>query len=82
MAFIPLEIPPGVYRNGTDYQGANRWRDASLVRWRNGSLRPIGGWSERADVSTNVTMAPRKLHTWVDNSFNSNIAQIDLLVWL
>ena len=74
MALIPLEIQPGIYRNGTDFQGANRWRDASLVRWRNGSLRPIGGWSERADVSANVTVAPRKLHTWVDNDFNSNIA--------
>ena len=31
MALIQLQIPPGVYRNGTDLESANRWRDASLV---------------------------------------------------
>ena len=34
--FMPLEIPPGVRRGGTDLQSAGRWRDANLVRWREG----------------------------------------------
>ena len=29
MALIDLNIPPGVYRNGTDLQAQGRWRDAS-----------------------------------------------------
>jgi hypothetical protein len=46
MPLIPLKLPPGVYRNGTDFDSSNRWRDANLVRWTDGSLRPVGGWRE------------------------------------
>ena len=51
MPLIPLQIPPGVYRNGTDYQSAGRWRDASLVRWMDGTMQPIGGWLTRAAMT-------------------------------
>ena len=47
MPLIPLQLPPGVYRNGTDMQAANRWRDASLVRWTDGTMQPVGGWLTR-----------------------------------
>ena len=40
---IKLEIPPGLYKNGTEYQAAGRWTDANLVRWFENTLRPIGG---------------------------------------
>ena len=43
MALIDLNIPAGVYRNGTDLQSQGRWRDASLVRWHDGIMRPVGG---------------------------------------
>ena len=39
MPFIPLDIPAGFYRNGTDLEQSGRWRD--------GSLRPVKGWLER-----------------------------------
>ena len=72
MPLIPLQIPPGVVRNGTDLESANRWRDVSLVRWRNGSLRPVGGWRERkADAFTGIT---RGMHAWQDNSGNRWLA--------
>lgn len=65
MTLIPLQIPPGVLKNGTDLESANRWRDVSLVRWRNGSLRPVGGWRDRKqDAFAGIT---RGLHTWQDN---------------
>lgn len=51
MALIPLQLPPGVYRNGTDLQAAGRWRDASLVRWISGTMQPIGGWLTRATIT-------------------------------
>lgn len=65
MTLIPLDIPAGFYRNGTDLEQAGRWRDGSLVRWRDNSLRPIGGWRERkASFCTNPV---RGMHTWETN---------------
>ena len=46
MTLVPLEIPPGVFKNGTDLMAKDRWTDASLVRFHEDSLRPIGGWRE------------------------------------
>ena len=69
---IPLDIPPGVYKNGTDFESSNRWLDSNLVRWQDGSLRPVGGWDTRkANASASV---PRGLHAWVDNSNASALA--------
>lgn len=64
MPLIPLEIPPGIYRNGTEYQSAGRWRDASLVRWSEGVMRPVGGWSRRGTVD--VAGAARGALAWRD----------------
>ena len=51
MPLIPLQIPPGVYRNGTALQSAGRWRDASLVRWTDGTMQPVGGWLTRSTMT-------------------------------
>lgn len=51
MPLIPLTIPAGVYRNGTDLQSSGRWRNASLVRWDNGTMQPVGGWLTRVTVT-------------------------------
>ncbi len=68
---IPLAIPPGVYRNGTDTQAIGRWRDASLVRWSDGTMRPVKGWFERLTMDDSP---PRGAITWEDNSGDSWIA--------
>ncbi len=65
MALIPIQIPPGVYRNGTELQAAGRWYDANLVRWFEGTLRPMGGWRKRS--TTAVSGKARGLLTWRDN---------------
>jgi|TARA_B100000282_G_C31719755_1_gene485378 hypothetical protein len=44
MAFLPLDIKPGIKTNGTDYQNKGNWIDADLVRFENGFLTNIGGW--------------------------------------
>lgn len=44
MALFPLAFPPGIYRNGTEYQSKGRWYDANLIRFYEGTIRPIGGW--------------------------------------
>jgi len=72
MALIPLQLPPGQYRNGTDFDASNRWRDASLVRWLDGSLRPVGGWTSRKTSA--FASAPRAMLTWLDNSSDSYLA--------
>jgi hypothetical protein len=72
MALTTLRIPPGVYRNGTEYQSAGRWFDANLVRWFEGTLRPIGGWRKRS--SSQLTGSCRGLITWRDNSGDRWIA--------
>ncbi len=50
MPLIPLDIPPGVYRNGTEYESRGRWFDTNLVRWREGKLEPVGGWQKFDDT--------------------------------
>lgn len=66
MALIPLDLKSGFYRNGTELEASNRWRDGSLVRWIDGSLKPIGGWAIRkSDFCNNVV---RGMHTWQSNN--------------
>lgn len=72
MALIPLKLQPGLFRNGTEYDQSNRWRDGSLVRWSEGSMRPVGGWSQF--TTTAVNAAPRGMHGWRSNDDSNNIA--------
>lgn len=65
MPLIPLQIPAGVYRNGTDFQGSNRWRDANLVRWVDSTMRPVRGWESRVSLGTT---APRAAIAWQDTT--------------
>jgi hypothetical protein len=70
--YIPIKIPPGVYRNGTEYQAAGRWYDANLVRWYENTLRPMGGWRKRS--ASQMTGLCRGFITWRNNSGERFIA--------
>ena len=70
--YIPIKLPPGVYRNGTEYQAAGRWHDASLVRWYENTLRPVLGWRTRS--ASAVTGSCRGIITWRDNAASRFIA--------
>ena len=72
MPLIPLQIPKGQYRNGTEYMSQGRWRDANLIRWHEDALRPIGGWQQRASV--NLAGTVRGMLAWEDNSSNRYVA--------
>ena len=72
MALIDLNIPAGVYRNGTDLQSKGRWRDANLVRWHDGVMRPIGGWRTRSSDQASAPL--RGMLSWVDNGNNAHVA--------
>lgn len=69
---VPIDIPPGVYANGTEYEAAGRWRNANLVRWYNGHLRPVGGW-QRFTASP-LTGIPRAVFTWRDNGGTARLS--------
>ena len=70
--YIPIKLPPGIYRNGTEYQSAGRWYDANLVRWYENTLRPIGGWRKRA--TGQMSGSCRGFLTWRDNDGDRFIA--------
>ncbi len=71
MPLTPLQIPSGVFRNGTDMQSAGRWRDASLVRWSNNVMQPVGGWTLRSTITSDPI---RGTHAWRDLSGDRFIA--------
>jgi len=66
MPYAPLDIPPGLFRNGTEYQSRGRWYDASLVRWENGEMKPVGGWQQRG--ATTLAGYARGILTWRGSS--------------
>ena len=65
MPLIPLKLPAGQYRNGTDLMSQGRWRDINLVRWHEDALRPVGGWRQRASVDLNGVA--RSMLAWEEN---------------
>ena len=72
MALFPIELPPGVYRSGTELQSKGRYWDSDLTRWQNRALQPIGGWRQRGAES--VVGVARSILPWTDNSGSAWIA--------
>jgi len=75
---IPLQIPPGVYKNGTEYQSKGRWQDCDLIRWFEGTLQPVGGWRNIVGgvprVNQQVVGKARGAHSWRDNGTERYLA--------
>lgn len=78
MPLIDLKIPPGVYKNGTEYQSKGRFNDSNLVRWYEGTLRPLGGWANILGGSPRGTLQvdgkARGAHNWRANSAATYLA--------
>ena len=72
MTLVPLDIPPGVYRNGTDLQSQGRWRDSNLIRWIDGTMRPMRGW--RVKSATAAAAKVRGMLSWISNNNSRYIA--------
>ena len=70
--WLPLEIPAGQYRNGTELQAQGRWRDCNLVRWQEGAMQTIGGWRPRSVSGTSLELSstPRRAIAWEDLAGN------------
>jgi hypothetical protein len=68
---VALRIPPGLYRNGTQYQSKGRWYDGNLVRFLEGTIQPVGGWrtalnSDGTDLDA-LAGVIRAIHAWRDS---------------
>ena len=66
MPLISLDIPPGVFRNGTSYQSQGRYFDADLIRWGEAGIEPIGGWVQQSQSA--LAGSARRIITWSDNA--------------
>lgn len=69
MSRIPLALPAGIYRNGTEYQAKGRWYDCNLVRFYNKTIQPYGGWAALSTVA--MAGCARYMVTWKDNGATS-----------
>lgn len=69
---VPLDIPPGVYRNGTQYQSKGRWYDSNLIRFVQGTIQPVGGW-QKVTTST-VAGTCRAALAWTSSSGATRLA--------
>ena len=65
MALFPITPPAGIVKNGTDYANKGRWVDGNLVRFENGYLKPIGGWTKLR--ATALDGAPIGMYAYNDN---------------
>ena len=74
MTYLPLQLPPGIVRGANPDDAPGRWYDGSLVRWREGVMEPVGGWSRI--TQTPLASTPRKLHQWRRN----NVPNVTTLV--
>ena len=68
---FPLRYPPGIFRNGTEFQARGRWYNADLVRFLDKTIRPIGGWENLQASGADITFStevPRAMIGWRSNS--------------
>ena len=63
MSLIPLNIPPGIVADGTEYSATGFWTACDKVRFRNAEPETIGGWQlfSTADAMEGV---PRHARAW------------------
>lgn len=66
MTFIPLKFPPGIIRGANPDDAPDRWYDGNLIRWRDGIMEPVGGWSRI--TSTALASPIRKVFQWRRNN--------------
>lgn len=71
----PMRIPPGIVRPGTKYDAKGAWYDCNLVRWRDGVLQPMGGWTLLSGAGdAQIDGVTRKIYPWVLNSGDVQVA--------
>lgn len=65
----PIQLPPGVFRRGSEAEMAGRWYMSQLVRWVEGVMRPVGGWDKIIFSGVTAVASPiRAIHHWTDKN--------------
>src|SRR6187551_3625469 len=64
---LPIQFPPGVTNLASKNAKIVNWRESNLVRWHEGTLKPVGGW-EKQVYTSNFVGKIRKMHRWSDNA--------------
>jgi hypothetical protein len=72
LARLPLALPPGIFADGTTYQGKGRWADGWGVRWYGAALGPINGFRRKGTGA--VTGSPRAALAWKANDAKTWLA--------
>ncbi len=63
---LKLEIAPGVFSDATDSGAMGTWKDCDLIRFKNGLVQSLGGWTSRVLTgSIPLFGLPRSNHDWV-----------------
>lgn len=70
MPLVPLDFPPGVFKNGTKYEAKGRWFDTNLVRWVEGTLQPVGGWQKVQAAASDIDLngPVQGMFAWQNNA--------------
>lgn len=71
---IPLAIPPGIRHTGTVYQSKGRWYDGNGVRFHQGTIQPVGGWTQRTTTGATISGTPNCAYAWQTNDGASYLA--------
>lgn len=74
---FPLKFPPGVKRNGTEYQAKGRWIDSNLVRFLEDSVRPIGGWENLEENNADITFGATGVYKLAGQPADGDTVTID-----
>lgn len=65
---FPVNLPPGVVKDGTESQSTGRFSDSQYIRWSpEGLLQPMGGWQIHSADADPLTGVARALLAWRDN---------------
>jgi hypothetical protein len=68
---IPLDIPPGISRDRTNYNSTRRWWDCNLMRFRGGNPETFGGWAVyTTSVFANYCRALRRFTVLAGNIYS------------
>jgi hypothetical protein len=52
-AYVTIDLPAGISRQGTPYQDKGKWYDGNLIRFFNGAIRAVGGWGKTITTPLN-----------------------------
>lgn len=68
---FPIDLPPGLYHNGTRLQARGRWYDGNGVRFWQGTTQPVGGWTARTTTGATIAGIPNAAIAYQTNDGNS-----------